>query len=144
MVTEDGLAINDGINAGTLVTPQISTVNKDFECGLKRDSGVTDHGIKLEPTIQTLPKPHLGPFPHQTTIPKPTHNNAIPSKTKPNSPKSTWTHLTREPKLQSSEIITSDLEARRDPIILEDICSPKRQNLSEDISLQATTVEAAV
>lgn len=38
----------------------------------------------------------------------------------------------------------SDLEARRDPISLEDICSPKRQNLSEDISLQATIVEAAV
>ena len=113
-------------------------------CSFKQDSGVIEQVIKVEPTIQTKPKPNLSPCPHQTTSPKPTQNNPTPNKTKPNGLKTIWTQLTRDPKPQSSEIIMSDPETRRNPISPEDIHPPKRQNLREDVSLQATMAEAAV
>ena len=143
-VTENALAIKDVINAGTQFTPLINTANNDFECSFKRDSGVTDQVIKVEPTIQTKPKPNSSPCPHQITNPKPTQNSPTPSKIKHSGPKNTWTRLTRDTKPESSEIIMSEPKKHRNPISPEDIRPPKRQNLRDDVSFQAPTAEAAV
>ena len=60
-VTDNESDTNSSINPSTFTTPKNVLAIYDFESGIAQDSGVTNPMIKVEPTHQTQPKPHLGP-----------------------------------------------------------------------------------
>ena len=97
-VTDNESGTNSSINPGTFTTQKNVTAIYDFESGTARDSSIINLVIKVEPTNQTQPKPHLDPLVGLPTLPKPTHITPTPRHIKPNGPKSTWVHLIRETK----------------------------------------------